>query len=84
VTKLLPPVRRPSLAKRLTTGDVATMLGFPENDNGTQRARRWMRRKGIAYQDRKTGHVYTTVGAIANLDDGVYYAELMQRQRETG
>jgi len=92
MTKLRPRTRRPSLAKRLTTRDVADLRGLGEGRAGTRAARKWLIANGIAYQDGKPYEkgkrtkrgtdVYTTVAAIANLDDGVHYAELMQRERE--
>lgn len=55
--------RRPSLATVFRPAEIAEMLGF-KGANACQRAKRWLRRWGIARQDYPNSHVYTTLGDI--------------------
>ena len=69
----------PSLAKRLTTAEVAEILDI-DPPFATRKARKWMISEGIAHRT-KSGRWYTTVGELQQHDDKAIFAEMIVRAR---
>lgn len=75
--------RQISLATPVSTREIADILKFKgSNHVRQQRARRWLKRRGILLQASKGCHAYTTVGKLMALTDDGVYMEWLMRQRD--